>query len=122
MKDKFFLYESIIKSTEFYQRLLDAISETDIEKYLTKEEDDVTSINEISKNTILYGPPGTGKTSFVNKWIKNTFDENYKATIVSEFSYKIVDYKDKSYKIQLWDLAGMDQNICITKDQGCHVH
>lgn len=42
--------------------LLDAISETDIEKYLTKEEDDVTSINEISKNTILYGPPGTGKT------------------------------------------------------------
>ena len=56
-----------------------------------------------------------GKTSFVNKWIKDTFDETYKATIVSEFSYKIVDYKDKSYKIQLWDLAGMDQNICITK-------
>ena len=64
---------------------------------------------------IVVGSSGTGKTSFVNKWIKNTFDENYKATIVSEFSYKIIDYKDKSYKIQLWDLAGMDQNICITK-------
>ena len=64
---------------------------------------------------IVVGNSGTGKTSFVNKWIKNTFDENYKATIVSEFSYKIIDYKDKSYKIQLWDLAGMDQNICITK-------
>ena len=64
---------------------------------------------------IVVGNSGTGKTSFVNKWIKNTFDENYKATIVSEFSYKIFDYKDKSYKIQLWDLAGMDQNICITK-------
>ena len=71
-----------------------------------------------SKNDIkiiVVGNSGTGKTSFVNKWIKNTFDENYKATIVSEFSYKIFDYKDKSYKIQLWDLAGMDQNICITK-------
>ena len=64
---------------------------------------------------IVVGTSGTGKTSFVNKWIKDSFDENYKATIVSEFSYKIIDYKDKSYKIQLWDLAGMDQNICITK-------
>ena len=64
---------------------------------------------------IVVGNSGTGKTSFVNKWIKDTFDETYKATIVSEFSYKIVEYKDKSYKIQLWDLAGMDQNICITK-------
>ena len=76
------------------------------------------NIGKTTKNElkiIIVGNSGTGKTSFVNKWIKNTFDENYKATIVSEFSYKIVDYKDKSYKIQLWDLAGMDQNICITK-------
>ena len=78
-------------------------------------------MDQMSKTTkndikiIVVGNSGTGKTSFVNKWIKDTFDETYKATIVSEFSYKIVDYKDKSYKIQLWDLAGMDQNICITK-------
>ena len=72
-----------------------------------------TTKNELK--IIVVGNSGAGKTSFVNKWIKNTFDENYKATIVSEFSYKIFDYKDKSYKIQLWDLAGMDQNICITK-------
>ena len=78
-------------------------------------------MDQMGKNTknelkiIVVGNSGTGKTSFVNKWIKGTFDENYKATIVSEFSYKIFDYKDKSYKIQLWDLAGMDQNICITK-------
>ena len=72
-----------------------------------------TTKNELK--IIVVGTSGTGKTSFVNKWIKNTFDESYKATIVSEFSYKVIDYKDKSYKIQLWDLAGMDQNICITK-------
>ena len=78
-------------------------------------------MDQMGKNTknelkiIVVGNSGTGKTSFVNKWINNIFDENYKATIVSEFSYKIFDYKDKSYKIQLWDLAGMDQNICITK-------
>ena len=78
-------------------------------------------MEQMGKNTknelkiIVVGNSRTGKTSFVNKWIKDTFDENYKATIVSEFSYKIYDYKNKSYKIQLWDLAGMDQNICITK-------
>ena len=78
-------------------------------------------MDQMSKTTkndikiIVVGNSGTGKTSFVNKWIKDTFDESYKATIVSEFSFKVIDYKDKSYKIQLWDLAGMDQNICITK-------
>ena len=63
----------------------------------------------------MVGNSGTGKTSFVRKWIKNAFDENYKATIVSEFQYKIVEYKRKYYKIQLWDLAGQDLNSCITK-------
>ena len=75
-------------------------------------------IGKNSKNElkiIVVGNSGTGKTSFVNKWIKDTFEETYKATVVSEFSYKMVEYKEKSYKIQLWDLAGMDQNICITK-------
>ena len=78
-------------------------------------------MDQVGKNTknelkiIVVGNSGTGKTSFVNKWIKDTFEEVYKATVVSEFSYKMVDYKEKSYKIQLWDLAGMDQNICITK-------
>ncbi len=64
---------------------------------------------------IVVGNSGTGKTSFVRKWIKNTFDENYKATIVSEFQYKIIEYKRKYYKIQLWDLAGQDKNAMVTK-------
>ena len=64
---------------------------------------------------IVIGNRNTGKTSFVNKWTKGTFSEAYKATIVSEFSYKIFKYKDKSYRIQLWDLAGQDKNTHITK-------
>jgi small GTP-binding protein len=55
---------------------------------------------------IVVGNSGTGKTSFVNKWTKNTFSETYKATIVSEFGYKIFEFKGKFYRIQLWDLAG----------------
>ena len=36
MKDKFFLYESIIKSTEFYQRLLDAHSKVKMFNFIDK--------------------------------------------------------------------------------------
>jgi small GTP-binding protein len=64
---------------------------------------------------IVIGNSNTGKTSFVNKWTKGTFTDFYKATVVSEFSYKIYKYKEKSYRIQMWDLAGQDQNTCITK-------
>lgn len=64
---------------------------------------------------IVVGNAGTGKTSFVNRWTKNVFNETYKATIVSEFGYKILNINDVIYRIQLWDLAGQDKNTCITK-------
>ena len=64
---------------------------------------------------IVIGTSGTGKTSFVNKWTKNIFNETYKATIVSEFGFKIFDYEGKLYRIQLWDLAGQDKNAMVTK-------
>lgn len=64
---------------------------------------------------IIVGNAGTGKTSFVQKWTKNQYTENYKATIVSEFGYKIFEYKGKAYRIQVWDLAGQDKNTILTK-------
>ena len=64
---------------------------------------------------ILIGESGTGKTSFVNKWTKNTFEEKYKATIVSEFGFKVFENEGKLYRIQLWDLAGQDKNAMVTK-------
>lgn len=64
---------------------------------------------------IVVGNSNTGKTSFVNKWTKNVFSENYKATIVSEFGYKIFEFNTKVYRIQLWDLAGQDKSVAMTK-------
>ena len=64
---------------------------------------------------IVIGKSGTGKTSYVNKWTKNEFSEDYKATIVSEYNHKIVDYEGRYYRIQLWDLAGQDKSAKITK-------
>ena len=64
---------------------------------------------------IVIGASGTGKTSLVNKWTKNLFSEAYKATIVSEFGFKIFEKDGKLYRIQLWDLAGQDKNHMVTK-------
>ena len=64
---------------------------------------------------IVIGNSGTGKTSFVNKWTKNIFSDTYKATIVSEFGFKIFEKDGKLYRIQLWDLAGQDKNAMVTK-------
>ena len=64
---------------------------------------------------IVIGTSGTGKTSFVNKWTKNIFNDTYKATIVSEFGFKVFEDNGKFYRIQLWDLAGQDKNAMVTK-------
>lgn len=71
---------------------------------------------------LIVGNSGTGKTSFINKWIKNEFQDLYKATIVSEYSAKIYEYGDKSYKIDLWDIAGQDHFSTVTKTfaKGAH--
>ena len=64
---------------------------------------------------IIIGNSGSGKTSFCNRWIKGTFSETYRATIMTDFSEKIHKYNNKEYKISLWDLAGQDRNIHTTK-------
>jgi small GTP-binding protein len=64
---------------------------------------------------VILGNSGVGKTSFVKQWTKGNFNEEYKATIMSEFSYKIFEYKGKYYKIQFWDIGGQDKNIYTSK-------
>ena len=75
---------------------------------------DVESIRSDLK-IIVIGSSGTGKTSYVNKWTKNIFQDEYKATIVSEFGFKVFEQEGKLYRIQLWDLAGQDKNSTVTK-------
>ena len=75
---------------------------------------DVESIRSDLK-IIVIGSSGAGKTSYVNKWTKNVFLEEYKSTIVSEFGFKVFENEGKLYRIQLWDLAGQDKNSAVTK-------
>ena len=64
---------------------------------------------------LVIGSSGTGKTSFVHRWTKGEFNEIHKPTIVSEFDFKIFEYKEKKYRIQLWDIGGQDKSPTIGK-------
>ena len=64
---------------------------------------------------LVVGSSGTGKTSFIQRWTKGEFTEISKPTIVSEFSFKIYVYKEKKYRIQLWDLGGQDKTPTMAK-------
>ena len=64
---------------------------------------------------IIIGESGTGKTSFIRKWTKDTFDNNYKETIVADFALKIFDIDEECYNIQFWDITGQDKNQSLTK-------
>lgn len=73
---------------------------------------------------IIIGKSGSGKTSFVNRWINDSFSQDYKSTIISEYSSKIYKYNKKNYKINLWDIAGQDHFASLVKAfskdaQGC---
>ena len=64
---------------------------------------------------VVVGNCATGKTSYCHLWVKNEFTEKYKATIMTDFNYKIKEYKGEYYKVQIWDIAGQDRNIGTTK-------
>ena len=64
---------------------------------------------------IIVGKYNTGKTSFCRMWLKNEFPDEYKATINTDFNFKIQEYKNEYYKTQIWDIAGQDRSINTTK-------
>ena len=64
---------------------------------------------------VVVGSSGTGKTSFCNQWMKGFFSDEYKATIMSEFTNKMYNYNGNYYRVQIWDLAGQDKNIYASK-------
>ena len=64
---------------------------------------------------LVIGTSGTGKTSFVQRWTKGQFNEYHKPTIVSEFGFKIFEYKGKKYRVQLWDIGGQDKSPSMAK-------
>jgi Ras-related protein Rab-7L1 len=56
---------------------------------------------------IVIGDPTVGKTSFVQRYVQNSFKNDYKGTVGVDFALKIVKLSDtQAIRLQLWDIAG----------------
>ncbi|XP_032945609.1 ras-related protein Rab-34 isoform X1 [Rhinolophus ferrumequinum] len=66
----------------------------------------------ISK-VIVVGDLSVGKTCLINRFCKNTFDKNYKATIGVDFEMERFEVLGVPFSLQLWDTAGQERFKCI---------
>jgi len=50
-----------------------------------------------------------GKTSIITRFMYDTFDNNYQATIGIDFLSKTLYLEDRTVRLQLWDTAGQER-------------
>lgn len=58
---------------------------------------------------ILLGDAGVGKTSLLARFMYDTFDSTYAATIGIDFLSKTMHVQDTTIRLQLWDTAGQER-------------
>lgn len=64
----------------------------------------------LSKYKIVFlGEQGVGKTSLITRFMYDTFDVHYQATIGIDFLSKTMYLDDKTIRLQLWDTAGQER-------------
>jgi small GTP-binding protein len=65
---------------------------------------------------IVLGDIAVGKTSVINRFISNTFSEDYKTSISCEFQKKELDIDGETgVSLQIWDTAGEERFMAVTK-------
>ena len=55
---------------------------------------------------VFLGEQSVGKTSLITRFMYDTFDNTYQATIGIDFLSKTMYLEDRTVRLQLWDTAG----------------
>jgi Ras-related protein Rab-7A len=58
---------------------------------------------------IILGDSGVGKTSLMNRYVKDKFSHQYKATIGADFQSKDIEVDGRTVTLQTWDTAGQER-------------
>ncbi|EQC39751.1 Ras-like protein Rab-6A [Saprolegnia diclina VS20] len=58
---------------------------------------------------VFLGDQGVGKTSMITRFMYDTFDNAYQATIGIDFLSKTMYLEDRTVRLQLWDTAGQER-------------
>jgi Ras-related protein Rab-6A len=57
------------------------------------------------KSPTIFGAAAVGKTSVVTRFIYDSFDVTYQATVGIDFFSKILTVDERVFRLQLWDTA-----------------
>lgn len=72
--------------------------------------------SEIVLKVLIIGDPNVGKTSFVQRYINNSFRGTYKWTIGVDFGLKLIQWSPtETIRLQLWDIAGQERYTSMTR-------
>ncbi|KAL1936050.1 hypothetical protein VTP01DRAFT_184 [Rhizomucor pusillus] len=67
-------------------------------------------INPLRKFKLVFlGEQSVGKTSLITRFMYDTFDNTYQATIGIDFLSKTMYLEDRTVRLQLWDTAGQER-------------
>jgi len=66
-------------------------------------------INHVRYKLVFLGEQGVGKTCIINRFVYDSFDKNYQATIGIDFLSKTMYLEDRTVRLQLWDTAGQER-------------
>ncbi|KAJ8599447.1 hypothetical protein CTAYLR_008034 [Chrysophaeum taylorii] len=58
---------------------------------------------------VFLGDQGVGKTCIINRFVYDSFDKTYQATIGIDFLSKTIYLEDRTVRLQLWDTAGQER-------------
>ncbi|GLE08618.1 hypothetical protein PINS_up019922 [Pythium insidiosum] len=58
---------------------------------------------------VFLGDQGVGKTSIITRFMYDTFDNAYQATIGIDFLSKTMYMEDRTVRLQLWDTRGQER-------------
>ncbi|KAL0267690.1 UNVERIFIED_CONTAM: hypothetical protein PYX00_009885 [Menopon gallinae] len=65
---------------------------------------------------IIIGDPTVGKTSFVQRYVQNSYKKDYKGTVGVDFALKMIKWSEtQTIKLQLWDIAGQERFTWMTR-------
>ena len=73
-------------------------------------DDEGVSVEDLIKlKLIVVGNQGTGKSCILNRFINETFEENYEATIGLDFQSKNITIHDQDVRLIIYDTAGQEK-------------
>lgn len=73
-------------------------------------------MTELLFKIIIIGDPTVGKTSFIQRYVNDSYRRDYKMTIGVDFALKVVKWtENQMIKLQLWDIAGQERFTSMTR-------